>query len=82
MEKNQKDLDDFWHGKLTLKVIESQIQKNFLNWFLSFSPPLRSKVICNVFLLGAKLVKANVIKVKQEDKEVFEALACDSFAVK
>jgi len=31
---------------------------------------------------GAKLVKANVIKVKQEDKEVFEALACDSFAVK
>ena len=41
-----------------------------------------SNFLCNVFLLGAKLVKANVIKVKQEDKEVFEALACDSFAVK
>jgi hypothetical protein len=43
---------------------------------------MKTFLICNVFLLGAKLVKANVIKVKQEDKEVFEALACDSFAVK
>ena len=30
----------------------------------------------------SKMAKANVIKVKQEDKEVFEALACDSFAIK
>ena len=31
---------------------------------------------------GSKVAKANVITVKQEDVEVFEALACDSFAIR
>lgn len=31
---------------------------------------------------GPKTIMANVIKVKAEDNEVFEALACDSFSIK
>ena len=31
---------------------------------------------------GPKTIMANVITVKAEDNEVFEALACDSFSIK
>ncbi len=51
-------------------------------WMVDDRQPIESNVRKNSFGAGHKVVKANVITVKPEDHEVFDALACDSFAVK
>ncbi len=52
------------------------------DWGVDDKQPVESNVRKNSYGAGHKIVKANVITVKPEDHEVFEALACDSFAVK
>merc|ERR1711899_316911 len=59
--------------------------KFFVNneWRIDESQPISSYLTRKQSATkGSKLAKANVIKVKQADKEVFEALACDSFSIK
>ena len=51
-------------------------------WCLDESQAVASYMRKNSTGIGTKVVRANVITVKAEDKCVFEALACDSFATR
>jgi 1,4-alpha-glucan branching enzyme len=53
------------------------------DWCIDESQPFASYAKRkNSFGTGSRVTKANVITVKPEDFEVFEALACDSFATR
>ena len=51
-------------------------------WVVDESLPMTSYFRRSSGSFGSKTVMANVIIVKAEDNEVFEALACDSFSIK
>lgn len=54
-------------------------------WVVDESQPVSSYMVRKPSGSGhksSKMAKANVITVKQEDMEVFQALACDSFATR
>mgnify|MGYP002045086427 CR=1 FL=1 len=51
-------------------------------WCIDESLPMSGHLRKTSTGLGNRLVQANVVTVKAEDVNVFEALACDSFATR